>query len=185
MQPKPRERVIETLLQYLHTDSACCREEAGPVADRQAEVSDGWWPMPYGLWHPLRWVQPPHVAVTNVHGRIRMRMRPDASAQFTSFIAADGCSSAHISQSNLHGVWPQVFDPVLRWAEGELQAELVAGDNLLGMHQSQQLVNNAHSYLQGDRTLATRLVPTQVKHLSKSSFAERPASCAACQQGQC
>ena len=38
VQPKPRERVIETLLQYLHTDSACCREEPGAVADRQAEV---------------------------------------------------------------------------------------------------------------------------------------------------
>lgn len=37
-QPKPQEAVIETLLQCLHTDSACCRDEPGPLADQQAEV---------------------------------------------------------------------------------------------------------------------------------------------------
>ncbi len=37
-QPKPREMVIDTMLQYLHTDSACCRDEPGPLADRQAQV---------------------------------------------------------------------------------------------------------------------------------------------------
>jgi len=30
--------VIETLLQYLHTDSACCRDEPGPLAARQSQV---------------------------------------------------------------------------------------------------------------------------------------------------
>jgi hypothetical protein len=44
---------------------------------------------------------------------------------------------------------PQVFDPVLRWAEGELGASLVAGDSLLGMDQSEELIGNARSYLQG------------------------------------
>ena len=38
VQPKPREQVVETMLQYLHTDSACCRDEPGPLADRQAQV---------------------------------------------------------------------------------------------------------------------------------------------------
>ncbi len=38
LQPKPREQVIESMLQYLHTDSACCRDEPGPLADRQAQV---------------------------------------------------------------------------------------------------------------------------------------------------
>lgn len=37
-QPKPREDVIATMLQYLPTDSVICREEPGPVADRQAQV---------------------------------------------------------------------------------------------------------------------------------------------------
>lgn len=38
MQPKPREAVIDTLLQYLHTDSACCRDEPGPLAEQQSQV---------------------------------------------------------------------------------------------------------------------------------------------------
>ena len=37
-QPKPRAKVIETLLKYVHTDSALCRYEPGPIADRQAQV---------------------------------------------------------------------------------------------------------------------------------------------------
>eukprot|EP00983_Pelagomonas_calceolata_P085635 1156601-Pelagomonas_calceolata.AAC.7 len=36
--PKPRERLIEDLLKYAHTDVTCCRYEPGKVADRQAEV---------------------------------------------------------------------------------------------------------------------------------------------------
>ncbi|GAX80403.1 hypothetical protein CEUSTIGMA_g7842.t1 [Chlamydomonas eustigma] len=39
-QPKPREKVIESLLKYIHTDSALCRYEPGPIAQRQAEVFD-------------------------------------------------------------------------------------------------------------------------------------------------
>ena len=37
-QPKPWRDVVATLLQYLHTDSACCRDEPGALADRQAQV---------------------------------------------------------------------------------------------------------------------------------------------------
>ena len=38
LQPKPRSDVIETLLSHLHTDAACCREQNGAIAARQAEV---------------------------------------------------------------------------------------------------------------------------------------------------
>ena len=43
----------------------------------------------------------------------------------------------------------QMFDPVLRWAEGELGASLIAGDSLVGMDQSGELISRARSYLQG------------------------------------
>ena len=46
----------------------------------------------------------------------------------------------------------QVFDPVLRWAEGELGARLSADDSLTGMDQSEELINNARSYLHGQLT---------------------------------
>jgi hypothetical protein len=48
----------------------------------------------------------------------------------------------------------QVFDPVLHWAEGELGARLVADDSLIGMDQSEELINNARSYLHGPLTHA-------------------------------
>jgi hypothetical protein len=38
LQPKPREKVIETTLRYMHTDTACCRYEPGTLAERQAQV---------------------------------------------------------------------------------------------------------------------------------------------------
>lgn len=50
----------------------------------------------------------------------------------------------------------QVFDPVLRWAEGELGAQLVADDSLIGMDQSEQLINNARSYLHGQLAKRSR-----------------------------
>lgn len=37
-QPKPRAAVIEAMLQYVHTDAACCRHEPGELADRQAQA---------------------------------------------------------------------------------------------------------------------------------------------------
>lgn len=37
-QPKPREKVIDTLIRYLDTDAVCCREEPGKLADFQAQV---------------------------------------------------------------------------------------------------------------------------------------------------
>ena len=37
-QPKSRDKVIDTMLQYLDTDAICCREEPGKLADMQAEV---------------------------------------------------------------------------------------------------------------------------------------------------
>ena len=43
----------------------------------------------------------------------------------------------------------QVFDPVLRWAEGELQAALAVGSDIMGMQQSPELVSAARKYLQG------------------------------------
>lgn len=48
----------------------------------------------------------------------------------------------------------QVFDPILRWAEAELGATLVAGDSLIGMDQSEQLISKARSYLHGKSTAA-------------------------------
>ncbi|KAF5843227.1 hypothetical protein DUNSADRAFT_903 [Dunaliella salina] len=36
--PKPRDRLIEDLLKYAHTDVTCCRYEPGKVADRQAQM---------------------------------------------------------------------------------------------------------------------------------------------------
>ncbi|KAL4426546.1 hypothetical protein ABPG77_008404 [Micractinium sp. CCAP 211/92] len=39
-QPKPREDVIATMLQYLPTDTVLCRDEPGPLADRQAKLYD-------------------------------------------------------------------------------------------------------------------------------------------------
>ncbi|KAK9831932.1 hypothetical protein WJX81_000790 [Elliptochloris bilobata] len=39
-QPKPRAAVIDAMLQYVHTDAACCRHEPGALADRQAQVFD-------------------------------------------------------------------------------------------------------------------------------------------------
>lgn len=39
-QPKARDKVIENLLKYLHTDSGLCRYEPGPMAQRQALVFD-------------------------------------------------------------------------------------------------------------------------------------------------
>lgn len=38
LQPKPRARVIDDLLKYVHTDAACVRYEPGPLATRQAQV---------------------------------------------------------------------------------------------------------------------------------------------------
>jgi hypothetical protein len=40
-QPKPRSRVIDDLLKYIHTDAACVRYEPGPLAQRQAAVRGG------------------------------------------------------------------------------------------------------------------------------------------------
>ncbi len=37
-QPKDRESVVETMLQYLHTDPVCCRHEPGKLADLQHTV---------------------------------------------------------------------------------------------------------------------------------------------------
>lgn len=37
-QPKPRDKVVETLLKYIHTDTTCCRVENGKLATRQAQV---------------------------------------------------------------------------------------------------------------------------------------------------
>ena len=37
-QPKSRDKVIDTMLQYLDTDAICCREEPGKLADMQAKV---------------------------------------------------------------------------------------------------------------------------------------------------
>ena len=39
-QPKSRDKVIENLLRYLHTDSALCRYEPGPISQRQALAFD-------------------------------------------------------------------------------------------------------------------------------------------------
>jgi len=38
---------------------------------------------------------------------------------------------------------------VLRWAEGELQAKLAAGSDIMGMKQSEELLAAARTYLQG------------------------------------
>jgi ATP synthase F1 complex assembly factor 2 len=38
-EPKPREDVVDTMLQYLPTDSVLCRDEPGELADRQAQAS--------------------------------------------------------------------------------------------------------------------------------------------------
>ena len=38
-QPKPKDKVIETMLRYLDTDAICCREEPGKLADAQAKVT--------------------------------------------------------------------------------------------------------------------------------------------------
>lgn len=50
-EPKPRDEVVATMLQYLPTDSVLCRDEAGLVADRQAQArvsspSPDCWPWP-------------------------------------------------------------------------------------------------------------------------------------------
>ena len=37
-QPKPRQKVTDTMLQYLDTDAICCREEPGKLATHQAKV---------------------------------------------------------------------------------------------------------------------------------------------------
>ena len=37
-QPKHRDDVIQTMLQYLSTDAVMCRDEPGPLADRQTQV---------------------------------------------------------------------------------------------------------------------------------------------------
>lgn len=37
-QPKPRGEVVATMLQYLPTDSLLCRDEPGPLAERQEQV---------------------------------------------------------------------------------------------------------------------------------------------------
>jgi ATP synthase F1 complex assembly factor 2 len=37
-QPQPRSVVIAALVHYLHTDPVVCRDEPGPLADRQAAV---------------------------------------------------------------------------------------------------------------------------------------------------
>lgn len=37
-QPKPRQKVTDTMLQYLDTDAICCREEPGKLANQQAKV---------------------------------------------------------------------------------------------------------------------------------------------------
>lgn len=37
-QPKPRQKVTDTMLQYLDTDAICCREEPGKLANHQAKV---------------------------------------------------------------------------------------------------------------------------------------------------
>lgn len=125
--------MIETLLQYLHTDSACCREEPGPVTDRQAEVGTA----------------VPQAAIVTCSavdcGRL-WRVCTESGEQRTA--------SWHLTKQNPLPILCarhvlQVFDPILRWAEGELQAELVAGSNILGMQQSEQLVSAASSYLQG------------------------------------
>ncbi|EIE21711.1 ATP12-domain-containing protein, partial [Coccomyxa subellipsoidea C-169] len=39
-QPKHRNLVVNTLLTYLHADSACCRDAPGPLSARQAQVYD-------------------------------------------------------------------------------------------------------------------------------------------------
>ncbi|MEW5299964.1 MAG: hypothetical protein WDW38_002795 [Sanguina aurantia] len=39
-QPKPRDKVVETLLKYIHTDTTCCRVEHGKLATRQAQTHD-------------------------------------------------------------------------------------------------------------------------------------------------
>lgn len=38
LQPKPREKVIDTLLKYVETDATCCRVEDPKVAAKQAQV---------------------------------------------------------------------------------------------------------------------------------------------------
>ena len=37
-QPKSRQKVTDTMLQYLDTDAICCREEPGKLANQQAKV---------------------------------------------------------------------------------------------------------------------------------------------------
>lgn len=37
-QPKSRQKVTDTMLQYLDTDAICCREEPGKLANLQAKV---------------------------------------------------------------------------------------------------------------------------------------------------
>lgn len=39
-EPKPRQRVVDDLLKYVHTDAACVRYDPGPLADRQAKAFD-------------------------------------------------------------------------------------------------------------------------------------------------
>ena len=41
---------------------------------------------------------------------------------------------------------------MLRWAEGELQAKLAAGSDIMGMKQSKELLARARTYLQGAAT---------------------------------
>lgn len=68
-QPKPREAVVESMLQYLPTDSVLCREErAGKLAERQAQIYD-----PVVMWAQ----QEMGVALRTTHSIFGSEVSPD------------------------------------------------------------------------------------------------------------
>ncbi len=106
------------MLQYLHTDSACCRDEPGPLADRQAQV-------PLLMTHRTSAL---HHADHFSHQPMILHFEPFAVGGWAPIFCSD----------IVHVLLTQVFDPVVRWFEQRLGVSLRVDDSIMGAEQVRQ-----------------------------------------------
>ena len=125
-QPKPRERIIDTMVQYLSTDAICCREEEGTLAARQSQAST------YSK-HGQTQSCPVVVLLFACH---QCQVRP-------------GCLSEIPPTWLLVSV--QTLDPILRWARQHFQAEFDVTGSIFGSQHNPDATSAVSSYLQGQQ----------------------------------
>ncbi len=135
-QPKPRQKVTATMLQYLDTDAICCREEPGKLADQQAKVVPLW---------PCKAV---HSCTRQAGSAICWHEDAPAASSSSSLQYICAC-----------GALLQVYNPVLAWANQQFDVKFAVSNSIFGAHQDADTHQAVRQFLQG-KQLKTSLTAT-------------------------